>query len=314
MDFSSPLSELDILHDCALCPRNCHADRFSTNLGYCQTGAGFNISSICIHRGEEPVISGSRGICNIFFTHCNLQCSFCQNHQISDNKLNNNFFELPLESVIGQITDILDQNINIIGFVSPSHMIPQMKVIIRAVQGLGYHPTWVYNTNGYDKPETLRDLEGLIDVYLPDLKYMDSILAGKLSDAADYQEVAGAALKEMLRQKGTALRIDDEGYAESGILIRHLVLPGHIENSLSVLRFVAEELSPLLHIGLMSQYFPAGQHFDNPSLARTLNHREYKRVVQAMEEFGITRGFMQELKSFNHYRPDFSKKHPFEKD
>ncbi|MBN1199520.1 MAG: radical SAM protein, partial [Bacteroidales bacterium] len=190
MDFSPLLHELDVLQDCALCPRNCHADRFSSTLGYCRTGIGFNISSICIHQGEEPVISGSKGICNLFFAHCNLQCSFCQNHQISDNQINPALFSVSLEEVIRQVTGILDQGINRVGFVSPSHMIPQMKIIIRAVEQLGYHPTWVYNSNGYDKVETLRGLEGMIDVYLPDLKYMDPLLAAKLSDAEDYPEVA----------------------------------------------------------------------------------------------------------------------------
>ncbi|MBE0647666.1 MAG: 4Fe-4S cluster-binding domain-containing protein [Bacteroidales bacterium] len=314
MDFSSPLSELDVLHDCVICPRNCHADRFSQKLGYCKSGADFTISSICIHRGEEPVIIGSRGICNIFFTHCNLQCSFCQNHQISDNNIQNTFYTLSLEAATGQITRILDQGINMVGFVSPSHMIPQMKAIIRAVESLGYKPTWVYNTNGFDKVESIRDLEGVIDVYLPDLKYMDADLSKRLSDAPDYPEVAGAALKEMLRQKGTTLRLNEEGYAESGILIRHLVLPGYIQNSLEVLRFIAEELSPLLHIGLMSQYYPSHKASADRNLSRSLAKHEYQAVVNVLEELGMSRGFIQELDSFNHYRPDFNKNHPFEKD
>ncbi len=314
MNFSSLLSELDVLHDCTFCPRNCHANRFSQKLGYCKTGTGFNISSICIHRGEEPVISGFKGICNIFFSHCNLQCSFCQNHQISDNLINTTSFALSLEAVTSQIIRILDQGINIVGFVSPSHMIPQMKAIIRAVKSLGYEPTWVYNTNGYDTVETLRDLEEVIDVYLPDLKYMDSTLSARLSDAADYPEVAGAALKEMLRQKGTTLRINDDGYAESGLLIRHLVLPGYIQNSIDVLKFIAEELSPLVHVGLMSQYYPANSVCSEKELSRSLTKKEYNRVVEVMDEFGFSRGFIQELESFNQYRPDFDKNHPFEQD
>ncbi|MBL7138478.1 MAG: 4Fe-4S cluster-binding domain-containing protein [Bacteroidales bacterium] len=314
MDFSSLLNELDILHDCALCPRDCHADRFTAKRGYCNAGTGFSISSICIHRGEEPIISGSRGICNIFFTHCNLQCMYCQNHQISDNLRDHGPDEMQLEEVIRQVTGILDTGINIVGFVSPSHMVPQMKAIIRVIGSLGYKPTWVYNTNGYDKTDTLRGLEGIIDVYLPDLKYMDSGQADRLSDAADYPVVAGAALKEMLRQKGTALRVNEEGYAESGILIRHLVLPGTIRNSIEVLRFIATELSPLLHIGLMSQYYPANRAFSDPELSRSLARKEYARAVKAMEAFGINRGYIQGLASYNHYRPDFNKNHPFEPD
>lgn len=314
MEFCSHLHHLDRLTDCSLCPRNCHANRFTSRLGYCNAGAGFSISSICIHQGEEPVISGTHGICNLFFTHCNLQCIFCQNHQISDNQINTSLFELPLESVVARVTDILDQGINIVGFVSPSHMIPQMRVIIGAVESLGYKPTWVYNTNGYDKVDTLRELEGIIDVWLPDFKYMDSKLSARLSDAPDYPSVAGAALKEMLRQKGTTLRINEQGYAESGILVRHLVLPGQVENSLDVLRYMAEELSPILHIGLMSQYYPAHRSGADRDLSRSLYQEEYDRVTEAMEEFGLSRGFIQEMESFSHYRPDFNKNHPFEQD
>jgi putative pyruvate formate lyase activating enzyme len=143
---------------------------------------------------------------------------------------------------------------------------------------------------------------------------MDSTLAKRLSDAEEYPKVAGLALKEMLRQKGTTLRINGDGYAESGMLIRHLVLPGHIQNSLDVLRFIAEELSPLVHIGLMSQYYPSSRAFSDSNLSRTLTQKEYDLVVHAMEEFGITKGFVQELDSFSHYRPDFNKNHPFEQD
>jgi len=314
MDFSPLLRELDVLHDCTLCPRNCHVDRFSNRLGYCRTGAGFTVSSICVHRGEEPVISGLKGICNLFFAHCNLQCSFCQNHQISDNRIDPEPFDLSIDEVVRQITGILDQGIPSVGFVSPSHMIPQVKVIVKAVKNAGYNPIWVYNSNGYDKVETLRELEGMIDVYLPDLKYIDPHLAKQLSDAEDYPRMAGAALKEMLKQQGTTLRVNDDGYAESGLLIRHLVLPGHIGNSLEVLRFIADELSPSVYVALMSQYYPAHRAITDPHLSRSLSLGEYATIVKAMEELGLERGFIQELESFNHYRPDFDKNHPFEHD
>ena len=314
IDFSLLLSELETLRDCTLCPRHCHADRFSQNLGYCQAGTGFSISSICIHRGEEPVISGSRGICNIFFTNCNLQCTYCQNYQISDNRRNHASEEITLREVIRQITEILDIGINIVGFVTPSHFIPQMKIIIRAIEEAGYHPSWVYNTNGYDNVDTLRSLEGIIDVYLPDFKYFNTYVAKELSDASDYPEVASAALKEMYRQKGSTLLINEQGYAESGILIRHLVLPGQVENSQHVLKFIAEEISPHLHIGLMSQYSPTRRVMRDPVLGRALTKEEYNRVIATMERLGMSKGFIQEMESFAHYRPDFNKNHPFESD
>ena len=314
MDFASLLSELETLRDCTLCPRNCHADRFSKSLGYCQADAGFCISSICIHRGEEPVISGSMGICNIFFTNCNLQCIYCQNYQISDNSRDHTFEEMLLSTIIRKVTEILDTGINIVGFVSPSHFVLQMRVIILALETAGYHPTWVYNTNSYDTVETLRSLEGIIDVYLPDFKYMSSSIAKELSDASDYPEVASAVLKEMYRQKGSALQVNEQGYAESGILIRHLVLPGYVENSQDVLQFIAEEVSPDLHIGLMSQYFPTNRVAGDSLLKRTLNSSEYNRVIAMMERLGMRRGFIQGMESFAHYRPDFNKNHPFKPD
>ncbi|HTX87493.1 MAG TPA: radical SAM protein [Bacteroidales bacterium] len=304
-----PLGEL---RDCAICPRQCHADRFETKSGYCRSGAGFNISSVCIHRGEEPAISGREGICNIFFTNCNLQCIYCQNWQISKVSHDRRDTELELEEVLRQITAILDSGVRRVGFVSPSHFIPQVKVIIRCIHALGYRPVWVFNTNGYDRAETLRSLEGMIHVYLPDLKYMDTGLASAYSDAVDYPSVAGAALKEMFRQKGAALHLAEDGTAESGIIVRHLVLPGQTENSIAVLRFLARELSPAIHISLMSQYYPTPAVSCHPELKRTVRKTEYERVVSEMEELGMHRGWIQELESSGHYRPDFDKIHPFD--
>lgn len=311
MDFTSFLEPLGKLHDCDLCPRECHEDRFSEKLGYCKSDASFNISSICIHKGEEPAISGENGICNIFFTHCNLQCIYCQNYQISDNRISGKSTVMELEEVIRQVTKILDSGINRVGFVSPSHFIPQVKIIIRCIQSLGYNPVWVFNTNGYDKPDTLRSLEGMIHVYLPDFKYMEPILADEYSDAPDYPEVAARALKEMFRQKGAILHTGKDGIAESGMIIRHLVLPGHNENSLKVLNFIAEELSPELHISLMSQYYPTHRVNCHPKLKNTVPGKEYALIVSELDRLGMYNGWIQELGSASNYRPDFEKEHPF---
>jgi putative pyruvate formate lyase activating enzyme len=259
------------------------------------------------------VISGTNGICNIFFTNCNLQCIYCQNWQISINRNDRNITEMPLETVIGKITDILDRGINMIGFVSPSHFIPQVKIIINVLNSLGYHPITVYNTNGYDKPETMKSLDGIIDVYLPDFKYMDSFLSKKYSDAADYPDVASLAIREMYRQKGSVLHLSENETAESGIIIRHLVLPGHVENSLKVLQFIAQELSPKLHISLMSQYNPVPGVSSHPLLQRPLKTEEYNVVVDEMNNLGFSNGWIQELESRDNYKPDFLRKHPFEK-
>ena len=311
MDFKSFTDPLLKLNDCDICPRECHADRFTSQLGFCRSDASFTISSICIHKGEEPVISGDTGICNIFFTHCNLQCIYCQNFQISDNTTPVSSAVMALEDVILRVSSILDSGINRVGFVSPSHFVPQMKIIIHTVESLGYKPVWVYNSNGYDKPETLRSLEGLIDVYLPDFKYMEAGLAGEYSDARDYPENVSLALKEMFRQKGSVLHLDENNNALSGMIIRHLVLPGHIENSMKVLNFIAEELSPKLHISLMSQYFPTPKVSCHPLLKNTVNPEEYAVVVSGMEELDLHNGWVQDLDSSSHYRPDFEQEQPF---
>ena len=280
--------------------------------GYCKSDASFRIAAVCIHRGEEPVISGPKGICNIFFTNCNLQCIYCQNYQISENILNRSGDNIELSNLIDQITAILDQGIANVGFVSPSHFIPQVRVIVNIVEALGYKPVWVYNTNCYDKPETLRTLEGIINVYLPDFKYMEPPLASQFSAARDYPEFAMKALKEMYRQKGSALHTGTDNTATSGIIVRHLVLPGHVGNSLKVLRFLTEEISPRIHVSLMSQYYPTGKMKNHRLLGRRITESEYRQVSDEMESLGINNGWIQEFESSEFYRPDFEKEHPFE--
>jgi len=305
------MNDLKRLSNCTICPRGCGADRFSDRLGYCRTGAGFEIGSVCVHKGEEPVLSGSEGICNVFFTRCNLQCIYCQNYQISRNQGKIVSYPLSLGQVIEKIISVLDTGIDMLGFVSPSHCIVQMKSIIAELHRLERHPVIVMNTNAYDRVETLGELEGLVDVWLPDFKYMDPGLSKDYSDALDYPEIAAKSIREMYRQKGAALYCNDEGLAESGLIIRHLILPGHIENSLQVLRYIAEEISASVHISLMSQYYPPEPAADHPIIGRTLRADEYERVREEAELLGFHRGWMQEPESSSLYRPDFVREHPF---
>jgi putative pyruvate formate lyase activating enzyme len=301
-----------ILENCTLCPRECRVNRFDGASGYCGTGTGFNIASICIHKGEEPVISGSEGICNIFFTGCNLHCLFCQNHEISHCSSDARNSDLSLIKVLDRIVRILGQGISSVGFVSPSHVVPQVKAIITGLRSRGFKPVTVYNTNGYDKKETIRSLEGMIDVYLPDYKYVTGSLAREFSGASDYPDVVLRAIKEMYFQKGSKLQTDDTGRAENGLVIRHLVLPGHAEESKKVLRSIADELSPGVHLSLMSQYHPAGNVKNHPFLNRSLYREEYESVVETMEALGFRNGWVQEMDSHISYRPDFRKENPFE--
>jgi len=303
----------DVLKHCTICPHNCGVDRFSDKLGYCKSNAAFNISSICNHIGEEPIISGRNGIVNIFFAHCNMQCIYCQNYQISNNKRCFINHQYELKDIVEQVARLIENGCNGVGFVSPSHMVPQMKIIINALHDNGLYPTIIYNSNGYDKVETLRELEGLIDIYLPDFKYSDNELAKKYSDTPDYSDVAKKAIKEMFRQKGTTVVIDKEiNQAESGLIIRHLVLPGQIKNSIDILRFIAEEFSERVYISLMSQYYPTINVEQYPSLNRSLEAEEYQKVVDEMDALGFVNGWVQELVSSDYYKPNFIKEHPFQ--
>jgi putative pyruvate formate lyase activating enzyme len=301
-----------ILGNCSLCPRECRVNRFEGNDGYCGTDAGLNISSICIHRGEEPVISGPDGICNIFFGGCNLRCIYCQNHEISQCVSGTMKKRMDLNEALTQIIKILSEGIPSVGFVSPSHVVPQVKAIIKGLNSRGFKPLTVYNTNGYDKWTTIRGLEGLIDVYLPDYKYVTNGIAAEYSGASDYPEVALKAIKEMYYQKGSSLSLDAGGRAENGLLIRHLVLPGHTEESKKVLYSIAEELSPGVHLSLMSQYHPTDNVRHHHILNRSLYKKEYESVVETMETLGFRNGWVQDMDSNINYRPDFSKENPFE--
>jgi putative pyruvate formate lyase activating enzyme len=295
---------------CEACPRACGVDRSAGAPGYCRSGIGLEIASICLHRGEEPAISGERGICNIFFSHCNLQCVYCQNEQISRN--DSPARGMPLDEVVAAVSRLLDEGASSIGFVSPSHMIPQMRSIVEALRATGRRPVVVFNTNAYDRAETIASIEDLVDVYLPDFKYMDHSLALELSGAWDYPDVARAALREMYRQKGSNLALRDDGTASSGLIVRHLILPGQTENSTAVLRAIAEELSPSVHLSLMSQYYPSAGVAGHPWLGRCITRGEYDEVLDELERLGFSRGWIQELESEKIYRPDFTKPHPFE--
>ena len=310
MTTCSPLDP-EALRDCRLCPRRCGVDRFAGPTGFCRTGSGYAIAAITPHRGEEPAISGERGICNVFFAHCNLRCRFCQNHQISRNDTASHEQRWTLDTAVDAIVAHLESGIDRLGFVSAAHLVPQMAAIITAVRRRGLRPVVVYNSNGYDRVETLRSLDDLVDVYLPDCKYMDPALAARWSGAGDYPEVAAAALAEMYRQRGSVLHLDDRGLAERGLIVRHLVLPGAVANTLQVLRFLAESLSPRLTLSLMAQYNPTSLVAAEPPLDRRLLPAEYAEAVAEMERLGFAHGWVQECASAERYNPDFTAASPF---
>ena len=301
----------DNLRACKICPRQCGVDRFASAAGYCRTDAGMNVAAVTLHRGEEPAVSGVRGICNVFFGHCNLRCRFCQNGQISRNETVIKGANQTLAEVVAAIGRILATGVDRLGFVSPSHLTPQMAAIIGAVRDLGHRPVIVYNTNGYDRVEFLRELDELVDIYLPDFKYADPQLAARLSGAADYPEVAMAAIAEMYRQRGNVLHQDEHGLAERGLIVRHLVLPGAVDNSIQTLRLLAGRLSNRITLSLMAQYNPTPAVAGMPPLNRRLLPEEYAQVVAEMERLGFANGWVQELDSSSCFNPDFDREQPF---
>lgn len=304
MDFSA----------CHICPRGCNANR-GVAAGFCHAPEVPEIASICVHKGEEPPIAGKKGICNLFFAHCNLQCVYCQNHDISRGFVaEENLFYKGLDAAVNRIAEVLQESENMLGFVSPSHYAYCIPEIMERLHSRGLYPTTVYNSGGYDTVETLRMVEPYIDVYLPDLKYMDSELARRYSGAADYPEVASKALIEMKRQVGTGLKCD-EGIAFRGMIVRHLVLPGAVENSERCLEWIADNLSLDVHVSLMAQYFPPkglpeGNEYD--ILRRSLTPEEYEQVKEKFYNLGLYNGWVQELDASESFRPDFGKREAFD--
>lgn len=299
------------LNNCNFCPKNCNVNRNESDNGFCKADSNFYIASIFVHKGEEPPIVGENGICNIFYPHCNLQCVYCQNHQISDNNIPLEKHKMEFDDIINQIKNILNSGISMLGFVSPSHFIPQTIMIIKKLHELNYYPTIVYNTNAYDTVESLKLLENYVDIYLPDFKYSDEKLALKYSKAKNYPQKALLAIKEMYRQKGDSLIINKNGYAESGIIIRHLILPNHVQNSINILKLIATEISEEIHISLMSQYFPTANSFTFKELSRPINKEEYQQVVEQAKMLNLNNGWIQEMESKDNYQPDFENNEPF---
>ena len=266
---------------------------------------------MCVHTGEEPPLCGEKGICNVFFDRCNLQCIYCQNHAIS-HKNHPALTQQPIvgtEAIVNAIVEVLQQTENIVGFVTPTHYAHSIAEIVEELHRRNLYPTIVYNTGGYESVETLRLLAPYIDIYLPDFKYSDAVLAGRYSQASDYPQVALAALKEMYHQKGSALATDDRNMAYRGIVVRHLVLPGQIGNSIGVLDAIAD-ISTNLHISLMAQYYPPFEGLPD-QLSRTLTQEEYNTVCNHMQALGLHKGWVQELDSQQCYRPDFNTETPF---
>lgn len=303
---------VDKLKSCECCPRKCGVDRLNGEKGVCGISSETVVAHSGLHFGEEPPISGTKGSGTIFFAGCNLKCVFCQNYQISQEFTNEKNRVLSATKLADEMIRLQDEGAHNINFVSPSHMVYQMADAIVTAKSKGLRVPVVYNTNGYDSVEALRNINGLVDIYLPDLKYIRNDLSYKYSNVKDYTERATDAIAEMFDQAG-ALKKDENGVAISGLLIRHLVLPGAPENSFGCLNFIAG-LSTEISVSLMSQYSPQYHSDRFPEINRPVTVEEYKEVVDYAVNSGLKNLFIQELESSDNYIPDFSKDFPFETD
>jgi len=294
---------------CECCPRNCRVDRTRGERGVCGIGASTQVAHHGLHFGEEPPISGRRGSGAVFFSGCNLHCVFCQNHQISQASLAKRSRSYSNEELAELMLELESEGAHNLNLVSPSHVIFQIADAIEIARDRGLRIPIVYNSGGYDSVAALRRIAGLIEIYLPDLKYASSTLAKAFSKAPDYPRVARAAIGEMFAQVG-GLRCDREGIARSGLLVRHLVLPGQLENSKRCLRFLAE-LSSEIPLSIMSQYTPREGADSSLGLERGVSAAEYEEITETALELGLTNAFVQELSSQGNYLPDFERKNPF---
>ena len=281
---------MEMFNSCILCPRNCGVDR-TTTLGVCQVSNRVKIARAALHFWEEPCISGTKGSGAVFFSGCSLHCVFCQNEKISHGKVGQ---EITIEELAGLYIDLQNQGANNINLVTGTHYIPQIVESVTIAREKGLNIPIIYNTSGYETVESLRLLEGIVNTYLPDFKYMDSGLAVKYSHAADYPEVVKEAIAEMVRQCGTPV-FDEKGFIKSGVIVRQLLLPGHVKDAKAIIKYLYETYSDNIYISMMSQYTPMPQIAANyPELNRRVTKREYDSLIDYALSIGVENAFIQD--------------------
>ena len=300
------------LAHCNLCPLNCGINRQADQRGFCRTGRQPILSSFCAHHGEEPPLSGTNGSGTLFFGNCNMRCVYCQNFQISQDPDNQEKNTIDTNTLAERMLYLQDElhchNINL---VSPSHLAPQIvEALLKAIpQGLRL--PLVYNSGGYDGLETLKALEGIVDIYLPDIRYSSSENAQKYSGVPDYVLNNRLAIKEMWRQVGQ-LQMDEDEIAYRGLIVRHLILPEGLAGSDVSLKWLARNITSEVTLSVMSQYYPCHQGVEIKELSRTITYEEYAAVVNYMEKLGMENGWLQKMDAPSNYLPDFTREgHPF---
>lgn len=282
--------ELELLEKCAICPHNCGINRLNNQIGRCKSKDTVKVALYSTHNFEEPCISGKKGSGTVFFSNCNMNCVFCQNYEISQQGKGK---EISIEELADIFIKQQEKNVENINLVTPTSYVPQIIEAIKIARGNGLKLPIVYNTNGYEKVETLKMLDGFVDIYLPDFKYSDNELGKRLSKVDNYFEIATEALKEMYRQTGKAV-FNDEGIMQRGMIIRHLVLPNHILNSRRVLKWINENMHDV-YVSVMAQYFPTYKAKEIDDINRKLTKEEYEQIENYLYRLDLENGYIQEL-------------------
>ena len=282
--------EKNILKNCTLCPHNCNIDRTKGKIGRCKAKDTVKIALYSVHEFEEPPISGENGSGTVFFSNCNLNCVYCQNYEISQLGKGK---EISVERLAEIFLEQQRRNVENINLVTPTSYVPQIIEAVKMAKCDGLNIPIVYNTNSYENVETIKALDGIVDIYLPDLKYAEDSLAKKYSKIDNYFTIATQAIKEMYKQVGRTV-FNERGVMQRGMIVRHLVLPNNIENSKKVLTWLHENL-PDVYVSIMAQYFPTYKAKEITEIDRKLNKEEWKEIEDYVETLGIENGFIQEL-------------------
>ena len=276
--------------NCLLCPRKCGINRAAGQTGVCVVSAEIRVARAALHYWEEPCISGEKGSGAVFFSGCSLHCVFCQNREISDGKVGKIISKERLRDIFLELKAKGANNINL---VTPGQYIPDIVWAVRDARRYGMELPIVYNTSGYENADELKQLEGIVDVYLPDFKYMDSALSAKYSRAKDYPSVAKQAISEMVRQQPGVVIDDATGLIQKGVIVRQLLLPGHVNDAKAILKYLHDTYQDSIYISMMSQFTPIALK-DYPEINRTVTRREYERLIDYAIKIGITNAFIQE--------------------
>lgn len=280
-----------MLQECRVCPRECGAKRLDGEIGQCRAGGDLRVASANLHHGEEPPISGRGGSGTIFLTGCSMRCIYCQNYPISQQGVGR---VVSTDEMCAMMLDLQRRGVHNINFVTPTHFTPQLIEVVLDARRAGLTVPIVWNTSGYERVEMLRLLDGIVDIYLADMRYGDAAAARRYSKVENYPVVNRAAIAEMHRQVGD-LHLDADGIADRGLLVRHLVLPGGNSGSAEVFKFLAGDISRRTTVSLMSQYFPAFRAIGDEVLKRRLSSAEYEAAVDAFEQSGLINGYCQDF-------------------